>query len=805
MREKRTQHPAAPQPAQRTSTAPAQPQASGTRSKKKAKKGHWFGRFLLGIIKFCFAMLCLGIMAVSVVAVAISSYLAKTTVNDEAELNLDDIKLSYTSAIYVRDTATGEYYEYHKLIGDENREWVELKDIPDQVQNAFIAAEDENFWTHSGFSFKRNVFAVLNELSYKLTGSYLGSGIKQGASTIDQQLIKNITFDDADEGSEGYMRKVREIFRAFMLEKRFSKEMILEAYLNVIRLTGITAGVEAGSQAYFGKSVSELSLVEAASLACITNNPTKYNPWNNPEDHMDRRNYVLDCMWNAGYIDSEAAYKAARSMDVNEYLYDDDDAEVLDETTEEGETTGNKIVQVTDPETGELVSKVVPYTSNNSWFVDQVLDDVTEDLMEQYGWDRSTASDYIFNNGLKIYCTMVPEVQEAMEEVMANAEMFPMPEAQAIDQQGNKLFDENGEPIMITPQAGMACVNYAGELVGIVGSLGTKTEDRAFSRASDAARPIGSTMKPIGAYALGIENDYITYSTMLPDTPIQVPASKLDPDAEDPNEPVDWPRNYAGTPSGNNYTVADALARSLNTIAVHVGQMVTPQNSYEFVSSSLQISTLYYPHDVDLGPMVLGSLTEGISPYELAGAYMIFGNGGKYTTLHSYTSVEDRTGEVVLEPVVTTVQAISEETAMIMNKMLQGVLRSDGGTGNGLYVRGDMESAGKTGTTSDDKDHWFVGLTPYYVTATWWGYDDQIQLQWKQYGKHPPTLAWRAVMEAAQAELEYKAFPASENVEAIAYCADSGCKAGSACPNQLIGYYKTEGRQPDEICSVHGA
>lgn len=782
------------------------PQSAGTRSKKtKKKKTNWFLRFLLGIIKFCFAMFCLGIMAVSVVAVAVSGYLAKTTVNDEAELDLDNLKLSYSSAIYVKDTATGEYYEYLRLVGDENREWVELKDIPKIVQDAFIAAEDQNFWTHSGFSFKRNVFAVLNELSYKLTGNYLGSGIKQGASTIDQQLVKNITFDDADDGTEGYMRKLREIFRAFMLEKRYSKEMILEAYLNVLRLTGNTAGVEAGAQSYFGKSVKDLTLVEAASLACITNNPTRYNPWRNPEEHMERRDYVLQCLWENGYIETEARYRAALATPLSSYLYSGESTEVTDETTEEGEATGNKIVQVTDPETGEVINKVVPYTCNNSWFVDKVLDDVTADLMEQKGYSRSQASDYIFNGGLKIYCTMVPEVQQAMEEVMANAEMFPMPEAQAIDSAGNPEYDEEGNPIMITPQSGMACVNYEGELVGVVGGLGTKTEDRAFSRATDAARPVGSTMKPIGAYALGIQDDYITYSTALPDTPIQVPASKLDSNAPDPNAPVDWPRNYAGTPSGNNYTVVDALGRSLNTIAIHVGQLVTPQNSFEFLSSALQISSLYYPNDVDLGPMVLGSLTEGISPYEMAGAYMIFGNGGKFTTLHSYTTVEDRAGDVVVEPVITTVQAIDEETAMIMNKMLQGVLRNEGGTGLGLYVRGDMESAGKTGTTSDDKDHWFIGLTPYYSTATWWGYDDQIQLSWKQYGKHPPTLAWRAVMEAAQANLEYRAFPTSDGVVNVTYCADSGCKAGANCPNQKVGYYKEDGRQPDDICTIHGA
>lgn len=745
-------------------------------------------------------MLCLGVIAVSVLAVMVSSYLAKATANDESLLDLDNLKLSYSSAIYVRDTATGQYYEYQKLVGDENRVWVELDNIPEMVQNAFISAEDQNFRTHQGFSLKRNVFAVVNEVAYKLTGKYLGSGMKQGASTIDQQLVKNLLGDDATDGSAGYQRKIREIFRAYVLEKRYSKDMILEAYLNVISLTGNTAGVEAGAQAYFGKSVSELTLPEAASLACITNNPTKYNPWSNPETHLERRDYVLYCMLDQGYI-TQAEYDNAVATPLE--LYNANSAEVEDETTEEGQATGNKVVQVYNEETGETESKVVPYTSNFSWFTDKVLDDVTQDLMEQKNMTRAEATYYIYNGGLKIYATMVPEVQSAMEDVMANAEMFPVIEHTLTDETtGETVLDDAGNPVVVTPQAGMACVNYQGELVGVVGSLGTKIKDRAFDRATDAVRPIGSTMKPIGVYSLGIEYDYITYSSGIEDSPIQVPASKLDANASDPTAMVDWPRNYSGKYTNNLMTVASALANSINTVAVKVGQMVTPENSYEFLTSTLQISSLVYPNDVDNGPMALGSVTKGISPYELAGAYSIFGNGGSYTTLHSYTTVEDRSGDVVCEPVVTTVQAISEDTAMIMNKMLYGVLH--GGTGNGLYVRDDMDSIGKTGTTSDDKDHWFVGLTPYYCTATWWGYDDQIQLDWRAYSKHPPTMAWRTVMEKAQEGLEYKAFPTSSNVVTVTYCADSGCLAGPNCPNQLVGYYKADGRQPEAVCTVHG-
>ncbi len=793
MREKRTGKPT-------SRSVPSASQGSTeakTSRKRKKKKGSPFGRFLLGLIKFCFAILCLAIIATSVVAVMVSSYLAETTADDETLLNLDNLKLSYSSVIYAKDPTTGEYFEYQKLIGDENREWIELKDIPAVVQNAFVSAEDQNFWTHKGFSFTRNIYAVLNEVSYKLTGNYI-RGSKQGASTINQQLIKNLLGDDADEGMAGYMRKVREVFRAFILDKRYSKEMILEAYLNVIGLTGNTAGVEAGAQSYFGKSVGELSIAEAASLACITKNPTKYNPWNHPEEHLERRDYVLQCMYEQGYI-TQAEYKNALNTPLKLY---DNSIDALDETNEDGTVTGNKIVETTDPETGEIISTVVPYTCKYNYFVDKVIEDVIDDLMEQKGYTRSEATYYLYNGGLSIYCTVDVKLQEEMEKVMANAEMFPVIPTTVKDSAGQNVLDEDGNPVTITPQSGMASVNYKGELVATVGGLGTKTTDRCLNRSTDSVRPVGSTMKPIGVYALGIEYEYVTFSSAFPDLAIQVPASKLDPEAPDPNEMVDWPRNYAGTPSGDTVTVASALARSLNTVAVRVGELVTPQNSYEFLSSTLQISSLVYPNDLDNGPMNLGSLTQGISPYELAGAYSIFGSGGTYTTLHSYTSVENRSGDVIVEPVITTVQAISDSTAMIMNKMLYGVLH--GGTGDGLYVRDDMESVGKTGTTSDDKDHWFVGLTPYYCTATWWGYDDQIELNWHNYGQHPPTVAWRAVMEAAQEGLEYKAFPSSESVVEVAYCTESGCKAGPNCPSTTVGYYKADGRQPDEVCTLHG-
>lgn len=743
--------------------------AKTNRSKSKSGKST-AKRIGIAILRFIAACFCIGVMLVSVLAVLVSLYLVDVTQNDDQLLDLNNLKLSYSSTVYVKDTATGEWVEYQKLVGEENRVWKDLGDMPDNLKNAFIAAEDQNFRTHNGVSIKRTIFAVLNELSEKLTGSYLG-GQKQGASTIDQQLVKNILNDDESNGMEGYLRKVREIFRAYMLDKKYGKDIILEAYLNTLSLTGNKGGVEVGAQDYFGKSVDQLTLAECASIACITKNPTAYNPRTQPAQHIARRNYVLRCMLDSGVI-TEEEYNQA----VNTPL-------VLVEPNRAGYT-------------GETVY---------SWFTDHLINEVLSDYMEQHeGMTSAEASRHLYNDGWKIYSTMVPEVQNAMESVMQNnfhyGDIYPDKpvEITETDAAGNPILDENGQPKthVENVQAAIVSLNYKGEVVGMVGGLGEKTGMREFNRASDMTRQIGSTMKPIGAYALGIELDKINYSfPMLDDWVKEIPDEK--------GGMKQWPRNYNGTYTETTMLVCDALAKSINTVAVRTLMSVGADTSYEFVHDILKVESLV---DSDRGeaPMALGATTYGVKPIELAGAYMMFGNGGTFTTPHSYISVEDRNGDVILEPTVTSIGAISEETAMIMNKMLYNVVH--GGTANGLWVRDNMDSVGKTGTTNDDKDHWFVGLTPYYVTAAWMGYDTPTELNWRTlYSTHPPTLTWRSVMEQAQENLPFAAFPTSDNVVTITYCKQSGAVAGPNCPETATGYYKKDGLlPPSDTCPIHG-
>lgn len=695
-------------------------------------------------------MACLGVMAASVLSVMVASYLVKETANDELTLDLNNIKLNYTSVIMCEDPNNpGSFIEYQVLKNDtEDRIWVSLDEISPYVIDAFIAVEDKDFYEHKGVNLKRTIAAFINAYTpIKLFST------NQGASTITQQLVKNLVHEYDASGIEGALRKLREIFRAYTLEKNYSKDMIMEAYLNTLSLTGQIAGVQVGANTYFGVNVSDVTPAQAASIAAITKNPTAYNPYTNPENHLERRNYILQLMFQQGKL-TQAEYDAAVAEEL-----------VLSEKNE---------TVVTD--------------HVNSYFTDMVIEQVIEDLQAELGMTKGAATDYLYNGGLKIYATVDPTVQTAMEnEFLDESGTFSKyaKEAEVTDKQ-------TGETKIVTPQAAMVSIDYNGRIVGVVGGLGEKTGDRSFNRAVDAVRPVGSTMKPIGAYALGIDYGYYTYSTAIEDSYFDLRIN------EETGQEEEWPKNYSRTYSNVNVPIVNAIARSLNTIAVKVLNTVGIENSYSFLKDTLHITSLV-ESDKDYGPLALGSLTYGISPLEMAAAYAMFGNEGKYTTPHCYTVVENREGDVILETQVTTIQAISEETAYIMNRAMRQVLVS--GTGAGLATA-RMDSIGKTGTTSDNKDHWFIGLTPYYCTATWWGYDDQIPLS-VNYSTHPPTTAWRNVMNEVQADMEVKSFAVPSGVVTATYCDDSGDLANPACPSPREGYYTQESLAGMPTCTMH--
>ena len=808
-----------------TAGATGQPGAPAPKNKKKPKKR----RSIIGMIfSFIGCMLCLCIMAASVGGVLLSMYIVQVTADDGETLDLDNQKNRQTSIIY---DINGN--EYASLSRNENRIWRELSAMPENLQNAVIAIEDKNFRTEPGINLKGTIGAALNAF----TGNRIW-GTNRGASTLEQQLIKNLTGDSEQDN----MRKVREIFRALGLDNKYSKETILEAYLNTIPLTGIIHGMEAGSIEYFGKHVEDLTLAECATLASITKNPTKYNPATNPEELIKRRNHVLYEMYTQGYI-TEAEFNAAKAETVT--------------LTEKTSTTEN-----------------ATRSSSNSWFTDALYTQLLSQLQEDLNYTADEAKELIFSGGLRIYSTVDPKVQEGVEKTMYNeddlipalwheepvclrdypADSSSWDEVQYDDATGLPITkdgyavygqeaipvyaDEEGTTLKmgtstdpdypndttvylcvyekVRTQAAMAIVDYSGNILGIGGGIGEKKYDLGFNRAT-SPHQTGSTMKPIGAYALALDYKLINYSSQILDSPYYSAEDKkvlkdqyigvMSPFSEAAQSRSDvwraWPTNYGGAGGqGNPMLVYDALQQSYNTVAVWVGDMVGVDYLYNFVHDTLECSYISAENDMDLGPLVLGSQSSGLTVVQLAGAYTMF-NTGTFTTPHYYTEITDYQGNMILDnnKYINTTQAISADTAYIMNRMMWNVLHSSKGTAYGKAPDGEMDSVAKTGTTSNYKDYTFAGLTPYYVTAIWWGCDRPTEMDTLgKAGKNasPIQYAWKALMEDLQADLPVKEFAKGENVVEKHFDTSTGAIISSG---GSVGYY-TEDNLPDNSYTI---
>lgn len=808
-----------------TAGATGQPGAPTPKNKKKPKKR----RSIIGMIfSFIGCMLCLCIMAASVGGVLLSMYIVQVTADDGETLDLDNQKNRQTSIIY---DINGN--EYASLSRNENRIWRELSAMPENLQNAVIAIEDKNFRTEPGINLKGTIGAALNAF----TGNRIW-GTNRGSSTLEQQLIKNLTGDN----KQNNMRKVREIFRALGLDNKYSKETILEAYLNTIPLTGIIHGMEAGSIEYFGKHVEDLTLAECATLASITKNPTKYNPATNPEELMKRRNHVLYEMYTQGYI-TEAEFNAAKAETVT--------------LTEKTSTTEN-----------------ATRSSSNSWFTDALYNQLLTQLQEDLNYTKDEAQELIFSGGLRIYSTVDPTVQAGIEKTMYNeddlipalwheepvclrdypADSSSWDEVQydeatglPITKDGYAVYGQEAIPVYadeegttlkmgtstdpdypndttvylcvyekVRTQAAMATLDYDGNILGIGGGIGEKKYDLGFNRAT-SPHQTGSTMKPIGAYALALDYKLINYSSQILDSPYYSAEDKkvlkdqyigvMSPFSEAAQSRSDvwraWPTNYGGVGGqGNPMLVYDALQQSYNTVAVWVGDMVGVDYLYNFVHDTLECSYINAENDMDLGPLVLGSQSSGLTVVELAGAYTMF-NTGTFTTPHYYTEITDYQGNMILDnnKYINTTQAISADTAYIMNRMMWNVLHSRKGTAYGKAPDGEMDSVAKTGTTSNYKDYTFAGLTPYYVTAIWWGCDRPTEMD--TLGKagrnaSPIQYAWKALMEDLQADLPVKEFAKGENVVEKHFDTSTGAIISSG---GSVGYY-TEDNLPDNSYTV---
>lgn len=606
------------------------------------------------------------------------------------DINLDSANLDTTTMIYANDSKTNKPVEVDEVNGSENRIWYSIDQMPQNLQNAFICTEDQRFYEHDGVDWKRTVSSFAN-LFFHFYGS------EQGGSTITQQLVNNLT--QAGKGVN-YGRKIQEIVNALALEKKYpDKQQILEAYLNTINLNEGCYGVETAAQNYFGKDVNQLDLTECAALACLPKAPSTYDPRNHPVANAQRRKIVLTNMLNQKKI-TQAQYNSA----VNEKL-------------------------VIAPKKAVTV---------RGWFEDMVISDVQNDLVKKYGWEPADALNAIYTKGYKIYTTMNPEVQEAMDKVYTDSKNT------------NYWYQYSGT---VQPQSSMMIVNYSGQIMGVEGGRGQKTGNMVYDRATDvrALRPPGSSLKPLGVYGPAMDLDKITWSTLISKKQIMVPGN-----------PNPWPLNDGDNDYSGSMAVVDALAQSVNTVAVNIDQEdLSPQYTFNFLTQKLGFTTLSATRDINPG-IAIGAIG-GVTAEEMAGGYEIFGNNGLYTKPYSYTQVVDNQGNTILQNKPIAVKAIGADTAFVMNKLLQQDVTRPYATGQKAKIPG-VVVGGKTGTTNDHNDRWFCGITPDYVGVVWFGYDTPKDIPGYNTLTNPAVKAWQSVMAIADKNPIKTEFPTNGDV-----------------------------------------
>ena len=701
-----------------------------TGNRKGTGIGHLLSRILITLVLI--GVLC-GCFCGIAFAMYVHIYINPSAQETAAEIS-KGLGLNLNSFIYAKESDSDEYTLYETIKGKENREWVDSDKIPDTLKNAVVAIEDERFYKHHGVDWVRTIGAV--------KGWLLG-GTQYGGSTITQQLIKNITADN----DYSVKRKVNEIFRAFALEKEIDdKDRILVMYLNTIFLGYNSYGVQTAAMQYFDKDVSQLDLAESAVLAGLTNNPSIYDVYNHPEKVKERQETILAQMLDQKMI-SQEEYEAAVAEELNYRPYEEYQQEIK---------------------------------STYSYFTDEVIKDVINDLMTEKGYSRLVAENMVYSGGLNIYATIDTKVQNALDEVWANADNFP-----------------NTEKYGEIPQSAMVITDKQGNIVGIAGGRGEKTSSRGFSYASDARRQPGSSIKPLATYGPAMDAGIAT-----PDTTVYDRALIQDADGNP------WPMNDGKYPTGRAMTVKEGMTRSLNTVSAQLLKTLTPQVSFNFLTQQLGFKLVdsrtnedgTVQSDIDLAPLALGALTDGVTVREMAGGFSTFINDGVCGGTRTYTKVTDSEGNTVMENTPNTDKGFTNvRTDYYMLDCLQNVTAH--GTAYGIQLDG-VETGGKTGTTTSNTDIWFCGITPKYSGAVWVGYEHNYRLD-GLYGRNAANI-WLAVMQkvhAGDSGLVFDSHP--QDFEEVTYCMDTGLLASGAC--RAAGRAATgrfwKDKVPTETCS----
>ena len=634
----------------------------------------------VGLVAKIVVTVLLVILTTTLLLACVFAFYVKTCLTEDIDVSLSDYQLSESSIIYC-ETSAGEYKELATLHGSENRIWVDLEDIPDYLVKALVAIEDHRFYEHKGVDWYRTVGAMFTMLT--------GGDDSFGGSTITQQLIKNLTGNK----EVTVQRKLIEIFQALEFEKKYDKDEIIEWYLNAVYFGEGCDGIYTAAQKYFGKGPSQLTLAESASIVGIVNLPTYYSPFYSEENNKERQETVLRRMYELGYI-SYDEYEEAKN---EQLVFTRSDNEVADQ---------------------EIYS----------YYVEAVIKDVTEDLMEQKGISQDTARQLLYNGG--VYSCLDPYIQECVDNVYLDVENFPKP-YRANDQQLQSAM------VIMDP--------YTGEVVAMSGGVGEKTGNLVLNRATDALRAPGSSFKPLAVYAPAIELGLITPSTLVNDAPRE----------EVEMSQNQWYPNNSDFQYRGIIDIATGVRLSLNTVAAQVLDKLGLDASTNFLKNKLGITSLV-PDDYNYASLALGELTNGISVLEMAQAYCTFDNSGIFTEARTYSRVTDAAGNIVLDNQPKTHVAMKSSTATNITSLLFSA--ANYGTGSESIFSGQA-IAGKTGTSSYNWNRWFAGYTPYYVGVVWTGFDQPEQMY--VYG-NPAAQVWRRVMQQVHAGLEYKSFPAAD-------------------------------------------
>jgi len=703
--------------------------------------GRVFGRVIGLVLKIAVTAVLIAICTGFLFVVIFSAYV-KNTLSDELTVTLSEFNLNQTSTIYYQDKTTGEYQVLEQLSGlGGDRQWVNYEDLNPWFEKAAVAIEDHRFYEHYGVDWYRTFGAFY-------TVFFSDSDSVFGGSTLTQQLLKNTTqYDDVT-----VMRKLTEIFRALELEKNYTKEEIVEWYLNYVYFGNRCKGVQAAALKYFGKDQSELTAAECACIIGITNNPSAYDPYLHPVANKTRQETILDQMYEQGYIATKAECEIQKAQNLSFGSTKSDDENL----------TGTQ-------------------DSVTSWYVDALIEDVIQDLMVLKDVDYDTAETLLFNAGYKIYSCIDMGVQDIVDDVYSTVDNLPTGYRKSSTQ------DLQSSIVVMDP--------YTGDILGLSGGLGGKEGSRIFNRATQMKRSPGSTIKPLASYSLCLDKGLVWPWTIFDDSDLV----KL--------KGTDWYPNNDDSQNEGGVTLRYALQVSINTVAAQMIDMLTPQVSYDHLVNKLGMTHLVDGEngysDISYAGMALGQLSYGETVREMCQAYTIFCNDGIYTEGRTYSRIEDSTGKLLYENEPESHVAISETTAYYMTDMLCNAVNR--GTG-WLSKFGSMSIAGKSGGSNDWNDRWFIAYTPYLLAACWTGYDIPQNMG----SSNPATGMWKQVMERVHSYLGYEdtTFPTPDGMKRVTICCDTGLLATEACQHEIRGdrtmtLYMNPEDIPTSVCQAH--